>query len=179
MGLTIGIDGDGVIFDYVEGLRQAYPDAAFSQGPFTYDMLEEGWFPSKKDWLAAHEAVMARAHDLPLNDTGSALAVARIREAGHRVVLATARNGKYEQGTVRNLELHGVVVDEVIHTGYKMSKSTLGLDVLLEDKPDTVAELVDTPTVPVTYHQPYNQHHNLDVVRVYSMEEFADWVLKL
>lgn len=179
MGLTIGIDGDGVIFDYVQGLREAYPEAAASPGPFTYDMQEEGWFPSKQAWLEAHEVTMARCHDLPLNDHGSAEAVARIRAAGHKVVLATARNPKYEEGTRKCLELYGIVVDEVIHTGYSTSKATLGLDVLLEDKPETIAELMGTSTVPVTYDQPYNRFDNAEVLRVSSMAEFADWVLKI
>ena len=177
MKLTIGIDGDGVIFDYVQGLRESFPAAANSPGPFTYNMVEDGWFPSKQHWLDAHHEVMARCHDLPLNDTSSAEAVDRLRTAGHRVVLATARSPKYEAGTIANLALHGIEVDDVIHTGYSVSKTTLSLDVLIEDKPDTIRELLTTSIRPVMYLQPYNENEDLAVDKVRTMNEFADLLL--
>lgn len=178
MSLTIGIDGDGVIFDYVHGLRESYPSIAQSPGPFTYNMIEPGWFPDKQTWLQAHLETMERCHNLPLNDLDSAQAVDMLRKYGHKVVLATARNPQYEPGTIANLKLHGIEVDDVIHTGYAVSKGTLGLDMLLDDKPGTIKELIGSSTYPVIYHQPYNADLDVQAPRVKSMLEFATYVLQ-
>lgn len=171
---VVGFDLDGVIVDYVGAVRKGKP-SIISEGPFTYSMVEDGWFDSKDEWLKVHSKMMESCEHFDLLDPSIVEAVAVLHQGGFVCKGITARSSKYAEGTLRQLSSHGVEFDEVIFTDHKALKSSFGMAYIFEDHPDTVLE--KSETVMALRDHPYNQHVPDHIPRFESCIDFALWVV--
>lgn len=170
----IGFDLDGVIFDYTKALRDEDPTLGCDNGPFTYSMIEDNWFTSRDQWRAIHDKAMKKADKFAIIDTTIFEAIDFVHSQGDKVVAATAREFAYQDLTQKALDDNRLNFDELIVTEYATPKSELGLVSLLEDHPDTVLEESDTKMF--LRNQPYNQHVDIRIPRVYSCLEYVQKV---
>ena len=148
---TVCIDVDNVLADYTGGLRRfvqgtAGPDAYPCPDPVAYDFsLTDGWpfSGSPESFLAWHRLAVshglyARLDPLP----GAAEAIARLRDAGHRIVVSTTR-GDDGNTTRKWLDRHGIPYD-ALHHG---AKSDIRFDVLIDDRPATLRDCERPPAL--------------------------------
>lgn len=188
--LHIGIDVDGVLADYMAGVAAIGQSMGLAMrgsgsGPTQYGLVEPGWFPD------AETASKAMAHlrdggglrELALLDPGAPAAVRRLRIAGHRVSIVTARHpgGRYVQShdqrriareTIDWLASHGILPDDV---RFERRKSLVDCDIYIDDAPHIIEELRVDGRRAVVYDQPYNRH--LSGERVSNLEAFAELIL--
>jgi len=177
--LRIGLDVDGVLADYMSGIAgvgrvQGHPMHGRAAGPTTYGLVEPGWFPDTESASAA----MAQLRDtgglgrLQLLDPGAPAAVRKLRAAGHRVVVVTARGAQTRRDTVSWLRRHGIEADEV---RFHAIKSEAGCHAYLDDAPHIVDELRGAGRFAFVYDAPYNRH--VAGPRVSRIAEFAERLL--
>lgn len=187
--LHIGIDVDGVLADYMAGVAAIGQSMGLAMtgsasGPTQYGLVEPGWFP---DGESASKA-MTQLRDsgglrgLALLDAGAPAAIRRLRIAGHRVSIVTARHSsRYSQAhgerriareTIDWLAEHGILPDDV---RFERRKSRADCHIYIDDAPHIIEQLRVDGRRAVVYDQPYNR--NLTGERVASLDEFADLVL--
>ena len=167
-GIKFGLDLDGVVANYVAGLRSAAVRLGLpplKEGlPSTWAMVEDGYFENSGDWKKAHaEAFRHGAHHFPLIDSNAPKALAAFRDAGGVVVVTTARAGvagivsdaDVERDTVRWLEKHGIGFDSLLLTH---DKSQANCDVYLDDSPVVIEHLQNSGRTVIVRDQPYNRH---------------------
>ena len=175
--LRIGLDVDGVLADYMAGVAAMGRSLGHAveralHGPTRYDLVEPGWFPDAASAGAAMSGLLGKIGDLALLDATAPDAVSRLRSAGHRVVVVTARDERIRDDTSIWLGRHGIDADEVV---FERNKSSTGCDVYLDDAAHNVTELRDAGCLAVVYDAPYNR--DIGGLRVSSTAEFADMVL--
>lgn len=186
--LAVGIDIDGVLADYTGALRTVAPSLGIeldgSVPPRYWSMQEPGWFSNRDDWKLCHAAALREADTF--DPIGGFPYIAdqtnRLREAGHLVVILTAREAppwqdEYGDDLVQRftldwLKAHSVTYDELRFDGTKTGHQ---LDVLLDDAPHNITEYQDAGERVVVFDQPYNRH--LAGERAGSLSEFVDLVL--
>lgn len=188
--LHIGIDIDGVLADYMAGVAAVGQSMGLTMdgsasGPTKYGLVEPGWFPDDESASKA----MTQLRDsgglrrLALLDAGAAAAIRRLRIAGHRVSIVTARHsgGRYIQSrdeqriareTIDWLTEHEILPDDL---RFERRKSVVGCQIYIDDAPQIIEELRQNGRRAVVYDQPYNRH--LPGERVSNLTEFAELVL--
>ena len=186
--LLVGIDIDGVLADYTGALRAVAPSLGIeldgSVPPKCWSMQEEGWFSNRDDWKLCHAAALREADTFdPIGGSTIAEQTRRLREAGHAVVILTAREAPpwqdeygddlVQRSTLDWLKAHSITYDELRFDGTKTGHQ---LDVLLDDAPHNITEYQDAGERVVIFDQPYNRH--LAGERVGSLSEFVDLVLE-
>lgn len=182
---TIGIDIDGVLADYVAALRPvaaAHEMLELPEGmPTTYRMVEPGWFTDGEQWLRTHHAwATAHVRTTPLLDDTAAGTMRSLRDAGHRVVIVTARGSgggiepdddHIQQETRAWLDENGLSHD---HIYFASDKSTAEWDHLIEDSPGQLTRLHEIGRKVWRRDQPYNRATDLaHLPSAGSMSEFA------
>ncbi|MEN4465422.1 hypothetical protein ABFV47_14315 [Mycolicibacterium fortuitum] len=183
--LHIGLDVDGVLADYMAAIAEVgrgngHPMSG--EGPFTYELIEPGWFPDAQ----AAATAMAQLHEgglcaLTLFDDTAPAAVRELRNGGHRVTIVTARSehrtgdaGKRagRRDLANWLARHGIVTDDLL---FQRRKSLSGCDVYLDDAPHNIDEIRSAGRIAVVRDTTYNRR--VPGPRVTSLAEFADRVL--
>lgn len=176
--LHIGLDIDGVLADYMGaiaevGRAQGHPIVGPGHGPTQYGLVEPGWFPDKESAHAAMTDLRDKLDTLDLLDQSAPGSVRRLRAAGHRVDIVTARHPGARSSTAQWLDRHGFEYEQL---RFETAKHVVGCDIYIDDAAHNVIELRDAGHVAVVYDAPYNRH--VDGLRVTTMEEFVDLVLR-
>lgn len=182
---VVGIDIDGVLADYVAALREiaaAHESLVLPEGlPTTYEMVEPGWFSDSEQWLRTHHLwACGHVHTTPLLDDSAARTMQSLRDAGHRVVIVTARGSGegiepdvdlVQRETRRWLDSNGLSHDGIT---FVSDKSTVEWDLLIDDSPGQVSRLHAAGRGVWVRDQPYNRSEELaHLPRAGSLEEFA------
>lgn len=188
--LHIGIDVDGVLADYMAGVAAIGQDMGLTMsgsgsGPTQYGLVEPGWFPDAEtaSKAMAHLRDCGGLRKLAILDAGAPAAIRRLRIAGHRVSIVTARHpgGRYVQShdqrriareTIDWLAEYGILPDDV---RFERRKSIVNCHIYIDDAPHIIEELRVNGRRAVVYDQPYNRH--LAGERVSNLDEFAELIL--
>lgn len=188
--LHVGIDVDGVLADYMGGVAAVGQSMGLSMGgsssgPTQYGLVEPGWFPDAESASKAmtHLRDSGGLRELALLDSGASMAIRRLRIAGHRVSIVTARHsgGHYVQShrerriareTIDWLTEHAILPDDV---RFERRKSRAKCHIYIDDAPHIIEELRSDGCRAIVYDQPYNRH--LSGERVSSIKEFAELIL--
>lgn len=187
--LVVGIDIDGVLADYTGALRDCAPSVGVqitgAEPPTKWEMVEPGWFSNRDDWKKVHAEALRECDTF--DPIGGFPYIAdqtnRLREAGHLVVILTAREAPpwqdeygddlVQRSTLDWLKAHSIAYGELRFDGTKTGHQ---LDVLLDDAPHNIEEYQAAGERVVIFDQPYNRH--LAGERVGSLSEFVDLVLE-
>lgn len=178
---VVGIDLDGVVADYVGGLRP-YAAAHFGLEPHelptptTYDLTKAWPFTDLADYLALHRESVADGlyRALPLID-GAAAALRELSDAGAHIRIVTHRlfmGGVHAQvvaDTAAWLDAVDIPYMSLCFTGLKDS---VGAHVYVEDAPRMITTLRGEGWRTVVFDQPYNR--DLDGPRITRWEKGFD-----
>ncbi|BBX82233.1 5' nucleotidase, NT5C type [Mycolicibacterium aubagnense] len=175
--LHVGLDIDGVLADYMSaiadvGRAHGHSMTGAGHGPTQYGLVEPGWFPDEKSAHAAMAELRNKLGKLDLLDHGAPEAVRRLRAAGHRVDIVTARHSRARRCTAQWLDRHGFEYEQL---RFETAKHVVGCDIYIDDAAHNVMELREAGHVAVIYDAPYNRH--VGGLRVTTMEEFVDLIL--
>lgn len=177
----VGVDLDGVIYDFEGALRQ------WLHTTRGYDLKR---MPTATQWELANDWGMTRAEFVeaceeaveagflfhwgaPINDAQHQLW--RLKIAGHSVHLLTARDfgTRSQENTVKWVHEYGLPHDSLDFTHDKASVPT---DYMIDDKPGNYLDLIASGTVAALQDRPYNADFNAGY-RVGSLEQFVDFVI--
>ncbi len=163
----IGADLDGTTADMVSGLRSyvgnlrkipaeqwknLFPD------PDEYAMWlgKKAWFKDKADFLthlqASEKAGLYRT--LPVYELAPET-YARLKKLGFDIKAITAREVIFNADTKHWIRTNNIPIEEVINNGY--DKSSVEVDIYLEDAPHIIEQLVAKSRNVVIKSQDYNQ----------------------
>jgi 5'(3')-deoxyribonucleotidase len=151
--MRIGLDLDGVVYDYTDALRQRAalhydmsPDSM--EDPIHWDLHEDpSWpFGNREEFLGFHiqeveEGLFATMSLLP----GVANAITRMSACGHQIVVITSRllgqptqYVKAVSDTILSLHSYGISYESIHFTPHK---TTVDCDVMFEDSPSNIEAL--------------------------------------
>lgn len=174
--MKIGIDIDGVLYDFVTSIH-AYAERKLGRTlPRNFDRW--GFFFDEwgLDWLAFCQLMEDGCAEGELYHRGelaegAADVIRMLAKLGHEVIFATARGAYAEAATRAWLDSHGLYHELVVAAE---DKTTLGLDVLLDDSPANIEAARAAGIRGVTFDQPWNRHVEGD--RAYSWVGFG-WLM--
>jgi len=171
---TIGLDLDGVTFQYEDGLRQDqmkktglpaehYPLAK------DYSTVKSGWpFKTEDEFRKAHaEAVDDGLYENLKLIPGAAAALQRLAADGYKIVVITSRfirpgqHAEVVRQTTRSLDLAGIPYNEISFTS---NKPGIVADVYIDDAPYNIDALRAAGRKVVPYGQEYNKDYEGRVV---------------
>lgn len=171
MCLRIGIDLDGVIFDYVTVLRRQF---GFTEDeapdPFKWEIWECWGMSESRFWSEAHAA-----YDRHLFFRGDAYpgAIEALRELdslGHTLHIVTARTHPVAQrDTLAWLVENNVPYHSI---DFASDKTTIPVDVFIEDNLQNAEAIVATGMKAFLLDRPWNQGET-EVPRVMTMTDFV------
>lgn len=164
--LDIGIDLDGVCYDFSGALRrflrrEGRPLASMPP-PTCWTFYDRDWGMSDAEFLAACDAatdtgVLFWSGD-PYPDTDWALHA--LKAAGHRLHVVTDRSfgatGVAKQATKYWLERHGLPFDTLTIT---RDKTVVPVDVIIDDRCENYDALNAAGHRPYLFTRPWNAHH--------------------
>lgn len=181
--LVLGLDLDGTIADYQEGVKQYLYRHGWNEEipyPDHYSLVESAGWPFKTDeeyikthMKAADEALYAA---LPVYD-GAVECLNELSDRGVHIRIVTHRlfvHGQHAQtvsDTVRWLDANHIPYRSLCFTGLKDS---IGADLYLEDNADNIKTLRDTGHKCMVVDQPYNKQ--VDGPRLYSWKDATDQI---
>jgi hypothetical protein len=187
-GLDIGVDVDEPLFPWYERAHEASIKFGLTDGSF----MPTSWAPHEEyaarhgravtveDWWAALAAALDWMYDAPPQPE-AADAIARLRAAGHRVHLITAR-GTRDSAICETIQKHTwnwlldyrVPADSLTFSKDKTVRHT---DYFVDDSADNWVSLVKAGTRAYLFDAPWNAHV-VTRFRVNSVSEFADIILE-
>ena len=182
--MRIGVDIDGVLYIFEDALRdyllERWAPGLDFPAPTTWNFYEE-WGLTRDDFNSlCHEAVNAGClfwKGKPYPGVGDALR--RLRDAGHEIILITARgygsDHNSERATLDWLDDHDLPYHE-LH--FSSDKSGFAVDYMIDDKAETFLALRDDADGPEAWlmDRPWNQHVET-FYRVHSLAEYVDLIL--
>lgn len=183
--LRIGIDLDGVVYDFVSDsiaavrrfcertdvLRVMRNPPPVTRWNFFGDWgldSDEFWEIIEKG--VADEVVWWRGAPAE----GAVDTINALGEAGHKIHVVTNRSGA-ERATVAWLDRVGLRYDAVTFTA---DKASVRLDVLLDDYAVNLEEVERAGVIPVRFEQPWNAHA-VEFPSVSGFDEFAELVQRI
>lgn len=186
--LRIGLDLDGVVFNYTEGLRQAsakalnvdpntLPDPAF------YSLFKSGWFESEEQFKEIHSSAVDQRlyRDLPTIE-GASETLWRLSNLGAHIHIITSRfvvHGQHAQvlaDTANSLDMHNIPFRSI---GFDAHKVNHMADVYIDDSPANIHALRDAGRDVICFTADYNlgidgpRANNWDDVWNYIINKFA------
>jgi uncharacterized HAD superfamily protein len=178
--LDIGVDLDGVCYDFVTGLRQfihattARPLESMPPA-LTWNFHADQWGLSSEEFMSFFADGVNAGHIFRHGDAypGTVSALRGLAADGHRVHIVTARRIKgaeaaAEASTVAWLAEQGIEYESLTFTADKDEVST---DIFVEDHTDNYDVLDAAGNYPWLITRPWNHHHRAR--RVDSLDEFA------
>lgn len=187
--MKIGLDADGVLYPFEEGLKIYLVDHAgvdpATLGPVTQWHLYEDWGMTraqfKEHYHAAIDAGVLFNRPGPYEGTREALQ--QLVDAGHTLHIVTARGDAGTPGRAEGMTKFWAAahLPEITSLTFSSDKTIVRTDVFIEDKIENYDRLHYTGVRTTLINRPYNQQEN-DWPwrrRVDSMQEFADDVLHL
>lgn len=182
--MRLGIDLDGVCYDFVGNLR-AFARLRNLGG--TPEHTATCWDFFSTDWgwdiHQFHGAMASGVLDGTLFWGGEPVpscreSLERLRRAGHEIVIVTHRThpdphvaSQMRAATVHWLDHYRIPHDSLIFDG---TKTRLGLDIMLDDAPHQIAAAREAGERAVFFHRAWNEHEAGE--RVYNWRAFEDLV---
>jgi hypothetical protein len=175
--LDIGVDLDGVCYDFSAALRRWLQGRGRPPGsmppPTRWDFYTEQWGMSLPEFLAAcNEATDAGflfADGAP--EPGTVMTLRRFADSGHRVHIITDRmfgkGGSAEANTRRWLAAHRIPFSSLT---FSPDKTVVRVDTAIDDKPGNYEALDAVGHLPYLRSRPWNEGH--PARRVGSWAEF-------
>lgn len=189
-GVDVGVDVDGVLYDFVEALRHwlnvsTGRDRSTMPDALVWGFHGKQWGLTLEEFLRHyHEGVEAGVvftHGSPY--PGAREGLSALRSLGHRLHVVTDRAhvgspGVSEAATRAWLEHHSLPHDTVLLSG---DKTCIGARVFIEDRVENARALAAAGTGVVLLDRPWNQHleESDRVVRACSWDEVPDLVERL
>lgn len=178
MGLKVGIDLDGVCYDFSASVR-AYLDTLGGLPHYpavTRWEFYEDWGLDLAGFLdVCHDGVDAGViftHGEPYPNTAEAFA--RIKAAGHSIHVITDRSfgkgGASEAATRAWLDCHGLPFDSLT---FSADKTVVRIDTMVDDKPDNYHALEAVGVDARLLSRPWNMHVP-NAKRVLDLLHFAE-----
>lgn len=179
--MRVGVDIDGVIYDWEKSLRLWRVNAR-GIDPETMPVsdiweVSEKWGISREELVSDCEAAVAAGwmfnRGTPINDARHQLL--RLRNTGHSIHIITARDfGPMTQpNTHRWFQRYSIPFDTM---DFSHDKTIRPLDVMIDDKPGNIEALLDVGVDAYLQDRPYNQDYHYGK-RVYSLRDFVDRVI--
>jgi hypothetical protein len=166
-GLDIGIDLDGVCYDFAGGLREWLVaargrDRSSMSDPQGWHFYSAQWGLTVPEFLAECTAAVDAGHLFAVGDPldGVADGIGRLLAAGHRVHLVTDRAGfgapgAAEANTRRWLAAHGIAFTTLTLSG---DKTVVPTDVFIDDRVENVVALTAAGVRTYVRDQAWNRH---------------------
>lgn len=183
---TIGIDLDGVCYDFTAALCD-FLGRDVPESP-TWDFYKEWGWDREKFLQACRDAIekgtlFGYGYLIP----GAKEGVHALLDAGHKIVFITARGGfsggKTFRERTQERTLHwlrtemGVPNPNVVFEGRKVGAALkAGTDFFLEDNAHNVAALLDAEVEAYLFDQPWNR--DVDLPRLTAWSQFV-WVVNM
>ena len=177
--MRVGIDIDGVIYDWEKSLRlwrvnTKHIDPRTMPVADSWDLAN--WNITREELVADCEDAVAAGwmfnRGAPINDARHQLL--RLRKAGHSVHIITARDfgPMTKPNTLRWFKRYSIPFDTL---DFSHDKTVRELDAMIDDKPANVEALIQSGVDAWLQDRPYNQDEILP--RVVNLKEFVDRVL--
>lgn len=183
---TVGLDSDGVLYDFVEALRQwihHLTGRPLSElGPATcWDFYKYDWGYTTPEFLDLFAsgvragAVFGDGAPYP----GTAQALRRLSEAGNRLVVVTNRviadvDPEWSEQLTRSwIARWGLPVDDVVLSA---DKTVTDASVFLEDHVGNYDDLAAAGVHAVLFDRPWNRGEGCTRTRVRTWDEFCTLV---
>lgn len=179
--MKIGVDLDGVMYSFADGMRDAYERKYGTRPPVvtTWDFWRQpGWDISYKKWHALYRDAVLDGELLWKGEPakGSVTALEYLVARGHYVAIITHRACEGAEMECRWATEHWLAQHRVPHHSLAITdtKNVFGLDVILEDNLENLSAARQVGERAVCFDQPWNQGWHGD--RVYSWLEFVDLI---
>lgn len=180
--IKIGVDLDGVLYDFTEALRQYMIDE--------YGYKRE-WLPEPAQWNTweswnivkptffryfregVEKGRIWRDGDIEPDVLSTLL---RLKNAGDTIHIVTHRNGQGPMGIASTA--HWLAEKEIPYDTltFGADKCCVPVDIFIEDNVDNYWSIERSGAVPVLFTRPWNVGVDYDFRRVSSFEEFGDIV---
>ena len=161
--LRIAVDFDGVLFDHVpyvlRGFRDAHGIDLEEEGMRHWDYFQYRAVREANLTWACVRSVLQRVdtdpllHEMPPKDPHAARVMNQWMDAGHEVLVVTAREETARATTERFLARNGIPHDALVMGA---SRKT-GYDVLVDDAPHNVLMAAADGGLAILMDQPYNR----------------------
>lgn len=187
--LDVGVDLDGVLYYFKSSWCQYVVDAGLvpadqvsTEEGAAYAFYEDHGFTAEQFWQQCHDGVDAGViFRVGEPRPGAVDAIARLKAAGHRIHIKTARHfgaeGASERNTREWLAEHGIEFDTLTMTTDKTAGPRC--DVFIEDSVANYDALVAAGVRAALVNVPWNEPHDDGRARVADVGEFATAVLAL
>jgi 5'-nucleotidase len=176
--MRIGIDIDGVLYDFVSAFH-AYAEQSLGRTlPKNFEKwgFFEEWgidLPGFCKMMEEGCAAGALYHEGPLPEHAKQV-IHLLEDEGHTIVFITARGEHARQATRNWLDGHGLWHHLIMGAE---DKTLHQLDVLLDDGPHNIEAARAAGVRAIVFDQPWNQH--VAGVRVYSWRHFHILIILL
>jgi 5'(3')-deoxyribonucleotidase len=179
--LDIGVDLDGVCYDFVGALRhylvthEGFPEYDLGEST-SWNFFKDNWNMSTSDFLkffaAGVDAGIVFIHGEAME--GCAETITRLRERGHKVHIVTHRSvGTLSvASTDAWLRREGIPFDTLC---FSEDKTIVKTDIFIEDKVENFCALERAGVDAVLMNQKWNAHHPTQY-RVNNWKEFGNFV---
>lgn len=166
--LVLGLDLDGVVFDYVTAARSYFsrflsvPESEFHD-PQHWSFVQSGWpLKSENHYVELHSAAVTAGMftNMPLIE-GASENLWRLSDAGVYIRVVTHRliaNGTHARSagdTITALDNASIPYRDLTFVG---DKPAVGADVYIDDAPHNVENLRNAGNYVIVFDQPYNRH---------------------
>jgi hypothetical protein len=169
--LRVGVDLDGVGFDYVENTRKIakilWPD--WEERGFTLDAPSTCWDYFRDDWgltgkqfgeLNRWGMEQGMVFEGPVVD-GFVELLQNLRAAGHTIHIVTHRAMPGSVAVTDHwLRMHKIPYDSLSFVQNVADKTLLELDVLIDDKAENIASWTEAGREAIIYNQKWNEHYH-------------------
>lgn len=177
-GLRVGIDLDGVCYDFAGSLKAYLMDIGHKSSygdPMRWEFYED-WGLTLGEFLdhchAGADAGYVFAVGDPLPSVQEAFE--RIKTAGHSIHVVTDRSfgqpGTSEAATISWLKRHGLHYDTIT---FASDKTIARVDVMVDDKPENYHALTAAGVDAYMLTRPWNQHVE-GAQRVFDLLHYAE-----
>lgn len=182
--MRVGVDVDGVLYDYAMSVRRylhgiGFPRAQLAPEPNRWEFYED-WGLTVDEFIVHAAQGVDAGTILIVGDPypGSSEAMRRIRDAGNTIHIITDRRagspGKPESATRRWLDHHELPFDSLT---FAADKTIVRTDMMIEDKLANYYALIEAGCDAYLYDRPWNQTLDRKCKRVANLAEFADRVI--
>lgn len=177
--MNLGIDLDGVVCDFASAANQFLADNLRVE-PIAIDRWDwyKGYGPDVEPvWKYLWDHAVPHGFFRCIEPVyGAHRGLIELRERGHVIVFCTARPMAAAVDTEAWLKDFGFGDCPVFVTASAEAKRHLGVDVLLDDRPDTVQAYAETGKRSVLYRQPWNREAWRLSTGVRSWQQFVGLV---
>lgn len=182
--MIVGFDIDEPIYPWMASAHALCEKAGITNG-----VLATTWYPYEEYGVEAavwHEILSQGAIDGTLYDAEphaeSIEQIRRVKDAGHTVVLLTARGALQNGPLIRARTIRMIAEYKIPHDAlfFTVHKSLARLDTMIDDHVKNYDELEDAGVYTFLLDMPHNQVQPSDGrfrIRVHSVEEYVDEIL--